>query len=82
MLYASTEIVQAQFFACKMNVSRFAFLEGLWEKDAEYKMLFADTNDQLLILLAYSAFSLWWSNAEMLLTEDTNTAQVPSTLVL
>lgn len=59
-----------------MNVSRFAFLESLWEKDAEYEMLFADTNDQFLFLLVYSGFSLWWSNAEMPLTEDTNTAQV------
>jgi len=81
MLHATTEIVQAQFFVCKMNISRFALLEGLGEKDAESEMLFADNNDRILFLLAYSGFCLQWSNAEMLLTEDKNTAQVPSALV-
>lgn len=82
MLHATTEVVQAQFFVCKTSINGFAFLEGLWEKEAEYEMLFADANDQLLFLLAYSGFSLRWSNAEVLLTEDANTAQVPSILVL
>lgn len=36
MLCATTEIVHTQFLVCKMNVTRFAFLEGLWKKDAEY----------------------------------------------
>lgn len=45
-------------------------------------ILVTDTNDQLLFLLAYSGFSLWWSKAETQLTEDTNTAQVPCILVL
>lgn len=45
-------------------------------------MLFSDANNQLLFLLAHSGFSLQWSNAEMLLTEDGNTAQAPCALFL
>lgn len=74
MLYVNTKIKSSVIFTPKWIY--LPYLKVCEKKVTEYMILVTDTNDQLLCLLA------WWRKAEMQLTEDTNTAQVPSMLVL
>lgn len=58
MLHANTETKSSVIFTPKWTKAYLPFLKVCEKKIAEYMMLVADTNDQLLFLLACSGFSL------------------------